>query len=339
MINTPEKTRRSHWQFFILNVCLISFSLFIAGCSKKEKLDQMEQHLREVNPGAYKEPKRPKPGPAVVDIEDVARMVVARSTGNEKDGEHEYEIVIRGTDGRNEKLLAKRYFCRFTDNDLVIMEEKNLIFYVGKPGFDSSEGVWEYNYASNSDKLLVAAEIGMGALQISKDRKSLYYVTGGEWFKYDFSTGKKKSIHQFDSRSGATINPEGTLAGGSTEHSIFIDDVKTKKRYEWEIVDSIKQKGGAVIFSKNLKHICYSLWIPETDTYELIYSPIKINSPLQSIRIPRGDDFFQPLCYLSQDGKYLYVNGATYLYRINTQTQELIILPPLQRNPYHLIEE
>jgi len=334
MINTPEKTRRSHWQFFILNVCLISFSLFIAGCSKKEKLDQMEQHLREMNPGAYKEPVRPKPGPAVVDIEDVARMVVARSTGNEKDGEHEYEIVIRGTDGRNEKLLAKRYFCRFTDNDLVIMEEKNLIFYVGKPGFDSSEGVWEYNYASNSDKLLVAAEIGMGALQISKDRKSLYYVTGGEWFKYDFSTGKKKSIHQFDSRSGATINPEGTLAGGSTEHSIFIDDVKTKKRYEWEI-KNIAQ----VIYSKNLKHACYFIWYPETNTYDFFYTPIKINSPLQSNKIPQGDDFFQPLYYLSQDGIYLYVNCVTNLYRINTLTQELIILPTLTGDPFHLIEE
>lgn len=270
-----------------------------------------------------------------VDIEDVAQVVFAREVGEEMSGD--YEIVIRGTDGRNENILFKKHMCRFTDNDFVLAQDKNSIFYVGKPHCDSAEGVWQYDYKNNVDKLLVKAVIGMGCVEISKDRNFLFYVTGGEWFSYNLATGNKKSLHKFKSQSfGERINEDGSMVGGSTLHSIYLEDIKTKKRWEW-VIDSVKLLG-RVTFSRNLKFACISKKA-NSEILNLSFVEIIKDAPINPVIIQSKENSPGAIYYLTNDGKYAYQGCWNFLYRINIPKQEFQRLPTVRFFPYRIIEE
>ena len=328
-LNTKPKTLT-----ILITILLFAFS----GCAKKQK--EMSQFEKDSAPPAVSETEAvPKPKLTVVDIPDVAKMIVARRTGVETGPHEEYEILIRDSDGRNEQILAKRFFCRFSDADLVWYKEENAIIYVGKPNIDSTEGVWIYDCKNNMEKQLVKAEIGMGALQIAKDRKHLFYVTGGDWFSYNFNTGTKKLIYSFASRGGATINPEGTLVGGITRKSIFIEDVKTKKRYEWTFGnDSIELS--YTIFSKSLKYVYYEGFHIKNGTFTSYFSPIILGKELLKKPVTNkagcnGMGYF----YLSNSGRFLYANCGE-MHRFDTETNVISELPYFGSNNYfHLLED
>ncbi|MBN1601100.1 MAG: hypothetical protein JW915_05800 [Chitinispirillaceae bacterium] len=333
------KTHGSIRSFYALQLLLCVAIVFI-GCKEKE-VNYSELANKPLNPPVEIDPKlRPK----TVKIKDVSRIILARKTGveDEEKKHEEYEIVLRDTDGRNEQVLAKRFFFRFTDFDLLYMPERDAILYVGKPRIGIEEGIWLYNYKNDTDTLLYDPDIGSGNLTFTTDRKKLFFICGGEWNTLDLTTKEKRLYYQpkTGSRNGSGINPEGTLVAGCTDEGIFVEEVKTGKRHEWPVGDSAFSMG-RVVLSENLKHVCYSTWNTKTGDFKIFYADLNIGKELKQVELSKWPGAgYSDVERVSNDGKYYYEAFYEATTRINMQTGKQEVLPFLgDLCPFHFIEE
>lgn len=333
------KTCGSIQSLYILQLLLCVAIVFI-GCKEKE-VNYSELANKPLNPPVEIDPKlRPK----TVKIKDVSRIILARKTGveDEEKKHEEYEIVLRDTDGRNEQVLAKRFFFRFTDFDLLYMPERDAILYVGKPRIGIEEGIWLYNYKNDTDTLLYDPDIGSGNLTFTTDRKKLFFICGGEWNTLDLTTKEKRLYYQpkTGSRKGSGINPEGTLVGGCTDEGIFVESVKNRKRIDWTLADSLYRMS-SVVFSENMQHVCYYMFDNKNGKYKVFYAKITLGESLNAVELPPWPGVeYGDIERLSNDGKYYYDDYFEVTTRINMQSGKQETLPFLGiRSPFHIIEE
>ncbi len=280
---------------------LLIAGLIFTGCDEQQGSGSQASQAEQINVASNaKSGQSEEPGVGSGYDGPVFRVIIVEIIKSD-DGKPAASVYTINTDGSRKEVLGQ--VARVNDGP-VLVEERKIFVFVGKPGWEEEQGLWAYNYVNDSAYLLIEADVGMTEPQVSEDSRYAYVFHGGYLMQYAFETQYSKKIMELTSKDGVKISKDGRYVCGTQPGIVFRHDLKTGERKEWRVNPDF----GGFVFSDD----CQSFQAANLKQ-DLLLAGVLGKSTVSTFVCSTNTRDLSPTAAFFANGRFIQVGWQTFL--------------------------